>query len=190
MQLGIPPDALFFCFCHPCIEAGVDLEGLDLSDPFVSLLLCGGFLYLDEMYDVVAVNAFYFNEVDESKKGIKSVINLGAPTSLDDACIKHLQKLERFQPVTVPWLKHLGYTQFAWICPSEVLGEGEYHSVLFPVSGGFAYTYRNEDNPERKSCFVPVVAPEVGVKENAKWKEKPEKLSFRRLSHDSDYIPR
>ena len=170
----------------------MDLEGLKPSDPFVSLLLCGGFLYLNEMYEVVAINAFFFDEVDESQKEDikKSVIHLGSPTSLDTDCMDHLEELKRFQPVTVPWLQKLGYKDFAWICPSEVLGKGRYagDSVLFPVGGGFAY--RNDKNPEN-NCFVPVVAPEVGVKENDTCAEKePNKLSFRRLSDVSDYTPR
>jgi hypothetical protein len=167
----------------PCMEACVDLEDLNRSDPFVSLLLYGGFLYLNEMYDVVAVNAFFCDEVDESRKDVKSVIHLGSPTSLDTDCMTRLKELDRFQPVTVQWLVDLGYSDFAWICPSEVLGD-----LVFPVDGGFAY--RNKDKPE-ENCFVPVVAPETGVKENETVKEKePQHLRFVRSGLISDYNPR
>jgi len=181
MQLGIPPDALFFCFCHPCIESGVDLEGLSLSDPFVSLLLCGGFLYLNEMYEVVAINAFFFDEVDESQKEDikKSVIHLGSPTSLDTDCMDHLEKLKQFQPVTVPWLQKLGCKDFAWIPGSELLGTP--CQSVFPKAGGFAY----RNSKTLPSCFVPIVAAKVDDEENAHRKVKePEKLRFFRPDGD------
>ena len=145
-------------------------------DPFVSLLLYGGFLYLNEMYDVVAVNAFFFDEVDESRMDVKSVIHLGSPTSLDTDCMTRLKELDRFQPVTVQWLVDLGYSDFAWICPSEVLGD-----LVFPVDGGFAY--RNKDKPE-ENCFVPVVPAKYG-NVNADGKGKaPENLRFFWLDGD------
>ena len=89
-------------------------SGLDISDPFVCLLMCGGFLYLNEVYDIVAVNSFFCEEVNED---------------------------------TAPWLNELGYTDFALVCPSEILGDW-----VSPTGGGFAYL--SED--KTKSLFAQV----------------------------------
>ena len=105
----------------------------NMSDPFVCLLLRGGYIYLDEEYDVVAINSFYFKEVNETMKkevGSTSVINLGWCSALPEKSLERLKSTHRFQPVTVPWLNALGYTDFAWVCPSEVLGDS-----VFPRGG-------------------------------------------------------
>jgi len=111
--------------------------------------MCGGFLYLNEVYDIVAVNSFFFEEVNEDTraKKITSVLTLSQNKLLPEISGEALQAWDRFQPVTVPWLKELGYTDFAWVCPSEILGDW-----VSPTGGGFAYL--NED--KTKSLFAQV----------------------------------
>ena len=170
LQAGIPAEAAFFCFCYPLSkEMTVDFSELDTSDPFVSLLICGGFLYLNDTYDVVAVNSFFFGEVDYEMKD-KSVLCFGRDSPMPESSLEVLSEGGRLQAVTVAWLNKLGFQQCAWVCPSEVLGDD-----VFPPHGGFAYM----NNQPAKSCFVPVVRAEVGVKENNKYKDTaPEKLRF------------
>jgi len=186
---------------------------------------------LDEVYDLVAINSFFFDEVkDKRLKEISSVINFfrSGPitpelcwqklvkmlqekstsstkesTSLgiaglmnffklsdcdlesDDDGILHpffqsalrktndeLKKMDRFRPLTVPWLHKLGYTEFAWVCPSEVLG-----GWVFPQGGGFVYRNENDDN---RSCFMCVVPEDIVAKENFKYMDQePENFVFK-----------
>ena len=81
---GIPTDAVFFGFCYPLLSTNymVDLTLDDLvaqihgyredllrhaemEDPFVCLLVSGGFLYLNEECDIVAINSFCFKQVSD-----------------------------------------------------------------------------------------------------------------------------
>jgi len=75
-----------------------------------------------------------------------------------------------WQPVTVSRLQQMGYTHFAWVVPSEVLG-----GRCFPLLGGFAYL--NKD--WAKCYFLPIVPAETGVRENEFYKDtEPAKLRF------------
>ncbi len=64
----------------------------------------------------------------------------------------------------------MGYTHFAWVVPSEVLG-----GWCFPQLGGFAYL-----NKDWARCyFLPIVPAETGVPENEFYKDtQPAKLRF------------
>jgi len=74
-------EATFFCFCYPLLGCAKDeIQHLDLSDPLVCLLTSGGYLYLDEVYDLVTIKSFFFDEVkDTTLKEISLVINLFLP---------------------------------------------------------------------------------------------------------------
>jgi len=111
--------------------------------------MCGGFLYLNEVYDIVAVNSFFCEEVNEDTraKKITSVLTLSQNKLLPEISEAALQARDRFQPVTAPWLNELGYTDFALVCPSEILGDW-----VSPTGGGFAYL--SED--KTKSLFAQV----------------------------------
>jgi len=204
MQAGIPHEALFFCFCYP-FRGTSKVDVSDMKDPFVCLFKCGGFIYLDADYKVVAINSFSFDEVGENTTGKKSIVrstslfykevkedtsakkttlvmNLGRHSPLPETSTEALEAWGRFQPVTVPWLNELGYTEFAWVCPSEILGD-----LVYPTGGGFAYL--NEDLS--KSLFVPVALEKVSVRENESFKEHaPEKLRFVRPGGIPNYEPR
>ena len=139
---------------------------------------------MNEVYDIVAVNSFFSEEVNEDTraKKITSVLTLSQNKLLPEISGEALQAWDRFQPVTVPWLKELGYTDFAWVCPSEILGD-----LVYPTGGGFAYL--NEDLS--KSLFVPVALEKVSVRENESFKEhEPEKLRFVRPGGIPNYEPR
>ena len=45
----------------------------------------------------------------------------------------------RWWPVTVPHIKELGFVYFAWVTPSEFIGDS-----IFTISGGFAYLHKDD----------------------------------------------
>lgn len=112
---------------------------------------------------------------DTSLKEISSVVNLFLlPVEVDktrssrmtkddrEVTFDELKKMYRFRPVTVPWSNELGYTNFAWVCPSEVLG-----GWVFP-RGGFAYLNKDDN----QSCFMPVVRANVIDEDISKCQQK------------------
>ena len=139
---------------------------LDMSDPFVALIMYGGFLYFDHTYEIVAVNSLSVDEVPEST----SALYLGAESDLPPMAIGPLEELQRWLPVTSDRLRKYGYTHFAWICPSEFVGDS-----IFTISGGFAYLHKDPN----KSKFFPVAPKILGDKDNDLYKKnEPEKLMF------------
>jgi len=209
----------------------MQIEHLDLSDPFVCFLTSRGYLYLDEVYDLVAINSFSFDEVQDKRlKEISSVINFfqsgpitpelywqklvkmlkkeSTSSTKESTCfgiaglmsffklsdcdlksedddiphpffqsslrktITELEKMDRVRPVTESWLHKLGYTEFAWVCPSEVLA-----GWVFPQGGGFVYRNKDDDN---RSCFMCVVPEDVGAKKNFEYMDQePDNLVFK-----------
>ena len=190
---GIPAGAVFFCFCYPLAATSYMLNQssdtvsedmkarmaalqakVNTADPFACLLMAGAFLYLDEVYDVVAINSVYFAEVPAAMRHLNSVIHLGRGSALPRAAALALGEGGRFLPVTAPRLLAKGFTHFAWISPSEVLTH-EADSWVFQRRGGFAYRHRDA----AKSCFYPVVPMLVGAPENDWYAASaPDKLRF------------
>ena len=114
---GIPAGAVFFCFCYPLaatsymVNQSSDTVSEDMkarmaalqakintADPFACLLMAGAFLYLDEVYDVVAINSFYFAEVPAAMRHLNSVIHLGRGSALPRAAALALGEGGRFLP--------------------------------------------------------------------------------------------
>jgi hypothetical protein len=125
---------------------------IDEADPFVCLLKFGGFLYFDSTYDIVAANSISFDEVQEGT----SAMYLGTHSDLPAMAVDPLFEAGRWHPCTDRRLQRLGYTKYAWVTPSEFLGDS-----IFTRSGGFAYLHVS-----RESIYVPVVPKTVGHKDN------------------------
>jgi len=142
-------------------------EALDFTDPFVCLLMFGGFLYFNNVYDIVAINSVCFDEVKDNT----SALYLGASAPLPLMSVDPLHQANRWKAVTLPRLRKMGYTHFAWICPSEFLGDS-----IFTRSGGFAYLHTDP----KKSCYFPVTPKVSGPKDNADFDKqgKPELITF------------
>ena len=191
-RAGIPPEAMFYCFCYPVLatfggrsksngfedqecsqERMARLEQLknleeplDTSDPFVCLLFYGGFLYFDHTYDIVAVNSVTFDQVT----GNTSAIYLGSSSPLPPMSIDPLKEGGRFIPLTGERIRRMGFTHFAWICPSEFVGDS-----IFTKSGGFAYI----NNDVSRSIFLPVVPKRFSHPDNHHYmRESPDRLKF------------
>ena len=62
------------------------------------------------------------------------------PCDLPLSTIEQLAQYSRWQPITVKLFREYhGYTHFAWITPSEFLGDS-----IFTASGGFAYLHKDD----------------------------------------------
>ena len=143
---------------------------LDEADPFVCLLKTGGFLYFDSTYDIVAANSICFDEVQEGT----SALYLGTHSDLPAMAKDPLFETGRWHPCTDRRLERLGYTKYAWVTPSEFLGDS-----IFTRSGGFAYLHVSN-----QSIYVPVVPKTVGHKDNDLYVlDQPLKLKFDNTEH-------
>ena len=143
---------------------------LDEADPFVCLLKTGGFLYFDSTYDIVAANSICFDEVQEGT----SALYLGTHSDLPAMAKDPLFETGRWHPCTDRRLQRLGYTKYAWVTPSEFLGDS-----IFTRSGGFAYLHVSN-----QSIYVPVVPKTVGHKDNDLYVlDQPLKLKFDNTEH-------
>lgn len=159
---GIPEEAVFFCVSFPFGPlTGMDaLSSLDEdelrsaeADPFMNFLLVGSYMYFDSSYHIVGVMAFCFRELDADALpqgfALKKTF-YGRPCPLPKSAIRPLNQLGRWRTVTVDYIRSSNFTHFAWIKPSEFLGDH-----VFPKNGGFAYLHHNW----QESQFYPIVTP-------------------------------
>ena len=142
-KASIPRDAAYYSFCYPQVQ---DMEQfgrymhrlkLDLRDPFVAWIMLGAFIYFDYQFDIVGINAVNFGEIRDASK--PTSLCLGDPSPVPANCTRTLDEWGRWKPVTSNALIDLGFTHFAWICPSEFIG-----NYIFPKSGGFAYLHADD----------------------------------------------
>jgi len=131
--------------CNELLKmSGEDQSEMDWRDPFCNWLLNGGFVYFDHKYDIVAINAIYLGEM-ESKT---SVLYIGASSTLPHTAINSLDEGKRWVSVTDKRFRSQGFTHFAWICPSEFVGDH-----IYTQSGGFAFRHEQWE----QSVYCPVV---------------------------------
>lgn len=148
VQAAIPIEAKFYSFCHPALtevdkKLAISKLDVDLNDPFLKLLTVGAFVYFDHKYDIVAINALCFDVVEECT----SVLYYSTPSVMPSMSVNHLTECQRWWPITLEPLIEQGFTEFAWVLPSEILGDH-----IFTQSGGFAYKHSDY----RKSKFYPI----------------------------------
>ena len=153
-------------FLHELTEDGKVRFGDNFSkrlwvDPFFNLLTVGGFVFFDIEYKIVDVKSLCFIEVDnklihpERNKGVAGKLYYGRPTLLPESAIRPLVQNDRWQKVSVSALTKFGFTHFAWIKPSEFLGE-----YVFPKHGGFAYLTNGQGSADwGESKFFPLISP-------------------------------
>ena len=215
VKAGIPPEAMFYCFCYPLVStykpnsnskatshsksgdasAPRGLEGgaheimtdddtevelvlsrvrkvdgmkLDMDDPFVNLLLVGGFLYFNHTYDICAINSVSFREARSATT--TAALYLGASSPLPRMAVAPLEEAQRWKSVTARRLLDLGFTHFSWVCPSEFIGDS-----IFTRSGGFAYLHADV----AQSIYVPVMPKTMAHPDNKLYaKANPSMLRF------------
>lgn len=148
VQAAIPLEAKFYSFCHPAlteVEKQNELAELDIdmADPFLKLLTVGAYVYFDHKYDIIAINALCMDATDECT----STLYYSTPSAMPMMSVNHLTECQRWWPVTIQGLLEQGFTDFAWVPPSEILGDH-----IFTQSGGFAYKHKDY----RRSKFYPI----------------------------------
>lgn len=125
-----------------------------LRDPFILLLDKGGFVYFDFKFEIVDIQAFCFADHRSCRKyGIRnnhSKVFYGKPCRLPQSVIRPLKDVHRWAPLTAKPILDARFTHFAYMLPSEFLGES-----VFPKSGAFAYLHENP----AKSLLYPIVTP-------------------------------
>ena len=162
-KAGIPHSARFYSFCNPvvmnCDGLPVPLDAyefvdkrhgspydalkkskvlINTADPFVQWLCTGAFVYFDFAFDIVAVNALCFDELDPLTSST-SALYYGSPSPLPRMAFEPLFDLGRWWPVTVTGQLDSGFTHFTFVKPSEFLGDH-----IFTNSGGFAYLHKDD----------------------------------------------
>eukprot|EP00298_Acanthocystis_sp_HF-20_P005596 c15711_g1_i2.p1 GENE.c15711_g1_i2~~c15711_g1_i2.p1 ORF type:complete len:635 (+),score=256.67 c15711_g1_i2:44-1948(+) len=147
----IPENAQYFIWMNPFIisvenyekiEKILKRENVSINEPIIELILFGGFVYLDVNDIVISVNSV-------SAKKQKNLLQFGPPESLPEIANKTLEKLHRWCPVTLKFMKDAGATDFCWILPAENFGS-------LRVSRFGAFTYRFKDG----SCiFFAIASP-------------------------------
>ena len=144
----IPQAAAFYSYCYPYeftrtvdgttwgsefLAEDLQAQGIKTNDPFVTWILCGGFIYYDYIYEILAINAFASD--DGVPDGyINSCLYLGVPTRMMANCVQSLKEKDRWRQVTHKKLVQHGFHQFVWVTPSEMI-----NNTIFTRNGGFAY---------------------------------------------------
>ena len=139
-------------------EDRTEARAMDWGDPFCNWLLNGGFVYFDHKYDIIAINAIYLGEMKKNAK----VLYVGAPSKLPDTAISSIDEGKRWVSVTEERFRSQGFTHFAWICPSEFVGDH-----IYTKSGGFAFRHRqwekSEYYPVGKKAILDETSRHLGV---------------------------
>lgn len=114
---SIPKNAKHFCFMYPLQPSGGEQNAMDavnFVDPAILLMTAGGYVYFDDDFKVVQVNAM------EALGG--GHLQFDLPKAWNPAWTKELAEKERFCPITLHGFAHSWY---AWITPGEVIGDKE-----------------------------------------------------------------
>lgn len=148
---GIHKDASYFSFCHPA-DVGADWDwdsqgsGMNDTNRFLTFLSVGGFVYFNSQYEIVKINTLSVLPQPDTKASW--CFRFDTSWEMQPSSIEYLDRWKRWNPVTVPFLKEQGYESFAWINPSEALGD----KYISPY-GGFAYREADDHN---KALYRPI----------------------------------
>jgi hypothetical protein len=131
---NIPEDAVYFAWAYPI--SGLELVSddikreLDPKYPEISFILFGGFIFFNEKYNLIQVNAVY---------GGKN-INFSEPKFLPYSDVYYTYiKHGRMQENTIQEFKDRDITHVSWIAPYEKVGG----NTIAPY-GGFLYLYNDK----------------------------------------------
>lgn len=143
---NIPTDVSYWAWAYPVFGVNqlTDAEKMLINPQFpeVSFAVFGGFVYFDNNFNLVQVNAVFGGKNISFQKP--------KPISFKDVKRDYIEK-GRFQDVTSQALKDNGIVKFCWITPEDKI-KGEAITSL----GGFMYLYEDK----YIQCF------EIAVAEN------------------------
>ena len=158
VQAGIPIAAARFMVIYPVPSTGslgpAERELLDKAcqtELGASLLISGGFGYVNQAGAIIAVNAILKSSFEAPSPHF--VFN--GPFALTQAACTTLK--DRFLPTTWPTLRGYGATNYAWVRPAELTDQG--------LTGPYgAYAYANDGLSE--GCYfrlIPSAVPAANV---------------------------
>ena len=140
---GIHPAAQTFAFAYPLEALASRPTAFQLflriasSEPWLFLILLGGFVYFDGDDCMVQVNTISLNG-DESAE-----LHQVGPVPVREEAMRALDQMQRVQPVTLKNLKDNGFVRFGWVHPAEKPG-GHGLSAHFRYDDG-AFVYELAD---------------------------------------------
>lgn len=124
---GIPSNACYYTFIHPPPDLArdidwskFDMENFDKDEelaikrdwavPLIALL--GGYVYVDEDFKIVSVNALSLSQTPYDLK-------LSGPFAPLDVAKKELCAAKRAHPITMEYFHEVGIVASAWVRPKE-----------------------------------------------------------------------
>ena len=192
--ISIEPDARFFCYIYH--KSSLDIRHqeivlqelkkvhhVDLDDPLLRCLIMGGFVYLNERFDVVAVHALYVKK----RRSSNNIFRFGKDVDLNHVfppnkkMVQTLIENDRWWPVSDKMIANAGFTHFAWIGPEEKFEDAQGNTKLneFLQFGGFGYAKQTEKSrknnlelesgkknlelEEKGMIFLPIVGAKMYV---------------------------
>lgn len=142
-------------------DADVEEELLDASDPDVSFLTVGGYVYFRpapesglHMQELQLLSA---HSIRFSPQG---ALQFSAPRRWEPAWTQRLVQQDRFKEVTVRAWVAAGARYVCWVRPDEPLPDSKGRVRPLARHGGFAFLfhYLDESDNARRDCYFEVVA--------------------------------
>jgi len=122
---GIPPNAVLFSFVYGAVrkdgsrvqESEANLHNVDKSDLFVSLLLHGGFIYLDAQGGILLITAIVEELSNLAAQTKKLFFRCPGPAA--HTLEVKLTSTGRFVPTTISRIVNTGAMEYSWLYPQE-----------------------------------------------------------------------
>eukprot|EP00729_Bicosta_minor_P021622 gene21622-33805_t len=128
-------------------RAGNARLGLDTTDPFVALIIHGGYLYFDGNKQVCGATAI----VDRGESDALLQFNEGISLTAVESEAVVLEFQHRFADCTLPFMTSKGGWRYAWVLPGEQVTARHMNRY-----GGFLYEFAPATNLNCR--FFPVLS--------------------------------
>jgi len=133
-----------------------------LNCPELMFLIMGGYVYFDENFQIVSVNALICVQKRKTEEELmkRSGLKFGKPEKFPAKFINQLTLYDRLKFVSWPDLNHLTVPPklFAWLRPNEELVAPDRERRKFGTHGGFVFIFHYDlDEHSEKNCYFPVI---------------------------------
>jgi len=131
--------------------SGTKKLGIDVNDPFVALVIHGGYMYFDVANKVCGATAILTapsttNDVDDSLLQFRD----GECIDVDESAHLVKELCHRFATITIPFMLSNGALRYAWLLPGENFGTHIKNNY-----GGFLYEF--DAQSEYRCRFFPIL---------------------------------
>jgi len=154
----IPDEARTFVWSYPCDGWSWLVEKDTVAGSFLG---CGGFVYLDKEYNIVATTTLM------SPVGRQAGLFFSKPRQWNAEWTKALAKESRFQKVTIQGIQRGGARYFCWLKPGEFFLSSKKQPLV--PHGGFAYLFHEnlEDGTDPRDCYFAVLLEDTLIEKNS-----------------------